>query len=352
MQVDMHYYGTYAIARAAGMKPEIAETVATAAQYVDDSNTADFALKDGSYLYCPATGHHPVDAHNIDNLDQRLVWIPYHFLPGNEGRSLNQRLICRKDSDVARDMLAHVLEQSGKEFGIMLVGIAAHVYADTFAHYGFSGVSAIENQVNIASIDTSSVQSLRISAYIKQKADRFLEKFGTTIANEVALGHGGVATHPDRPYLSWSFRYNDGRDSGVRNNQNTFLEASERLYEFFQKVIAANPTFADDVPPVPFEQLRSVIKEILSLEGELPERITAWREAMVAGKILTVRENIPEYDCERFSRELATCEVLPAADVKGLGVYRFLRAANAYRTYVLDELLPAHGMQVFMLHAA
>jgi len=36
MQEDMHYYGTYAMARAAGLKAAHAKVIAYAAQYVDD----------------------------------------------------------------------------------------------------------------------------------------------------------------------------------------------------------------------------------------------------------------------------------------------------------------------------
>ena len=38
MQLDMHYYGTYAMARAAGLKPQVCITIATASQFVDDKN--------------------------------------------------------------------------------------------------------------------------------------------------------------------------------------------------------------------------------------------------------------------------------------------------------------------------
>lgn len=37
MQLDMHFYGIYALARAAGVKPEVARTIAYASQFVDDA---------------------------------------------------------------------------------------------------------------------------------------------------------------------------------------------------------------------------------------------------------------------------------------------------------------------------
>ena len=37
MQIDMHFYGIYALARAAGIKPDSAHTIAYASQFVDDA---------------------------------------------------------------------------------------------------------------------------------------------------------------------------------------------------------------------------------------------------------------------------------------------------------------------------
>ena len=57
MQLDMHYYGTYAMARAAGINSNASATIATAAQFVDD-NTAQSHIdlwRRGAYrqgVYC------------------------------------------------------------------------------------------------------------------------------------------------------------------------------------------------------------------------------------------------------------------------------------------------------------
>jgi len=41
MQIDIHYYAAYAMARLAGLRPRAARTIATASQYVDDAVDAD-----------------------------------------------------------------------------------------------------------------------------------------------------------------------------------------------------------------------------------------------------------------------------------------------------------------------
>ena len=83
MLTDMHYYGTYAMARAAGLKKKIAETIATASQFVDDNAEKDsINFRDGARLDAEATAHHAVDIKNTDLEDQRKIWVPFHFLPG------------------------------------------------------------------------------------------------------------------------------------------------------------------------------------------------------------------------------------------------------------------------------
>ena len=44
MQKDMHYYGTYAIVRATGFKPEYAQFIVYSAQFVDDSTSILFKM--------------------------------------------------------------------------------------------------------------------------------------------------------------------------------------------------------------------------------------------------------------------------------------------------------------------
>lgn len=99
MQVDMHYYGTYAMARAAGLAPDDCRVIATAAQFVDDNAGKDsISFKDGARVDVDATAHHALDVANLDPEDQRNVWIPFHFIPGNARAEYTERLICRRDS--------------------------------------------------------------------------------------------------------------------------------------------------------------------------------------------------------------------------------------------------------------
>ena len=115
MQLDMHYYGTYALARAAGLTPKACQIIATAAQFVDD-NAASYHIEfqDGGRIDSQATAHHPSSvARNLDPADQRRVWVPFHFLPGNDGQTFPERLLCRKDSPIAKAMVTTAGRPSG-----------------------------------------------------------------------------------------------------------------------------------------------------------------------------------------------------------------------------------------------
>ena len=222
----MHYYATYAMARAGGIEPDDARIIATAAQFVDDNIARSHVeFRDGSRIDQEATAHHLIDLSNRDDRDQRRVWVPFHFIPGNVGDGYTERLKCRMDSPIVRELRDHHLTCAGRGFALHLLGITAHVYADTFSHYGFSGVSSRGNRVDNSSFrfheeveeadDTTAPLSPEMRRYVTEKADRFFRDrgdhgglltnvkswFAETLSG--ALGHGSVATLPDRPYLVW-----------------------------------------------------------------------------------------------------------------------------------------------------
>ncbi len=348
MQVDMHYYGTYAMARAAGLKREVAEVIAYAAQYVDD-NAYDwdplFAL-DAGHLHITETAHHSIDKENLSEVDQRLVWVPFHFLPGNEGDSYEERLICRKDSDIARQMLDHHLNQLDKPYGIHLIGLAAHVYADTFSHYGFSGISSDLNKIDPEHIQLDQQLPGDILGYIQRKFRRFMERIERDAARIIGkgLGHGAVHTYPDRPYLRWRITNYRGEEIN-RDNPATFLEGCEKLHGVFSQ-IASNAQFSDH-PGRPFGEIRDRVAAVLAVKGDCETRIEAWQNAAQSGDLFGYQESIRDYDAKLWSAELENFQYRTnSADALETDSFRFLQAAAVHRTYVLRDLLPEHGLVV------
>lgn len=342
MQTDMHYYGTYALARAAGLEDSAAQTIAMAAEYVDDSNKFSAILSDGGFIDAEATAHHPIDSANVIPVDQRKIWVPFHFLPGNVGDLFIERLVCVKDSDIAREMVAHHLNLVNQEYGLELIGITAHVYADTFSHYGFSGIGSNLNRVDPDSINLQVNDPVTLE-YIKGKFNDFVDKYiKGGIADMVALGHGSVGTYPDRPYLSWNFNYADGRSSGVRNNQETFLEACAKLYEMFTEITKARPELFKKELRREYHDIEPHLKTILATEGSMEDRIWAWQQAVVEGVLFGNPNNkeLVKYDSTNFENDKKLIATFPHTAIKSLSLYQFLNAAKIHRDYVLDTLLP------------
>ena len=385
MQLDMHYYGTFAIARAAGITPAAAEVIATCAQFVDD-NVAGTTLRfdNGARVDSVATAHHAVDTENLDPHDQRLVWIPFHFLPGDLGDTFTERLKCRKDSLLAREMVAHHLSLADKPFGLELMGIAAHVYADTFSHYGFAGVSSRGNRVVNDSFEFSELKP-DIEKYIRDKHERFKSStdarglpnfrddvrgkswwertkntvtswFGEALSG--ALGHGSVATFPDRPYLVWAFDYErDDEDlkrinpnrprHSSRDNSSTFLEGCEALHGMFD-LLRQSRSDIDNGDHRQFSQIRDAVSDTLRVQAPKQGRIDAWQDVARSGSVFGAgNETIPLYEGESWNDHWRNCDgQSDASELVNTPVWHFYQAAAIHRTFVLRDLLPAHGLVV------
>lgn len=346
MQTDMHYYGTYAIARSAGLHPDAARVIAEASEYVDDSDYVAVQLSDGILLDAPPTAHHPENRQNLNPVDQRRVWVPFHFLPGNEGDSFEERLICRIDSQIARDMVQHHTSLENRGFNLALMGIAAHCYADTFSHYGFSGITCNQNKVYGESIELK-VNKKSVFDYIVKKTQEFNDTYiKGAVGNAAGLGHGGVSTYPDRPYLTWSFTYELGmRPSGIRENQKTFLDACEKLHAMFSDFGKRNEYASTGGVLRPFNEIKESVAAILAVEGSMEERIEAWQRASRSGTLFADGTNIPVYDRD-FAKDVEAMSGHNMESIRGTNSFSFLAAAKYHRDYVLDVLLPSHGLHV------
>ncbi len=385
MQLDMHYYGTYAMARAAGIKPGAAQTIATCAQFVDDNaaNT-DIKFGNGAWVESIATAHHTIDKENLNGSDQRKVWVPFHFLPGNIGETWTERLKCRMDSQIAQELVEHHLSLSQSSFALELIGITAHVYADTFSHYGFSGVSSRGNKIVNDSIVLNELDP-EIKAYVlgkyenfkKSKGHKLLPNFRPNVVpagkwyevlkNKVvswvgetfsgALGHGAVATFPDRPYLNWEFKYerndayladltgNSGTDAR-RPNPSTFLLGCEALHGMFAKLREARPDL-DNGDFRDFSSIRTAVVEILATQAKKEGRINRWQKAAADGTVFGNGEMIPEYKGELWNAEWQELDgEEDSLVILDKPIWHFYQAAALHRTYVLRDLLPSHKIIV------
>ncbi|CCO22628.1 DUF6765 family protein [Maridesulfovibrio hydrothermalis] len=350
MQKDMHYYGTYALARAAGILQDPAQKIASASQFVDDNAKKEqINFTDNASLNSRPTAHHCDNIRNVIPEDQRVVWVPFHFLPGGKGNNFEERIVCQKDSEIANQMVENHLVKVNKDFYLELLGITAHVYADTFSHYGFSGLSSDMNDVKISSITLSEKTNGDMVDFLQRKSIRFWEKIKTSVAEfgSNKLGHGGVYTYPDAPFLEWSFEYEDERTS-QRNNQETFLEGSKALYEMFRKACELKPDIYQG-DHRSFAQIEASLKDILAFNGDEDERIENWGECFSdpTSNFTPEVETFPRYLGDDWNQQRNKMdEGAHSSEILKLPVFNFYKAASYHRHYVLRDLLPKHGIVV------
>ena len=357
MQIDMHYYGTFALARAAGINKQSARTIAYAAQFVDDNVAYDVdEHDDGSKIYAVATAHHAGDLSNREDDDQRHIWVPFHFIPGCEGSSFTEQLICRKDSAVARKMIQNAVMHGNRPYGDHLLGLSTHVYEDTFAHWGFSGVSSRRNKV-IGDSFVLTQEDAVVEAALGQSFGAWIGKYGGLVKNIRArvsgmgelysgsLGHGAVSNYPDLPFLQWQFTYEQTGETVYHDNPATYLEGAEKIYNIFRDY-AHMHEHARTNTGVEWDVIKDKVEWIFAQEGNKWDRADIWKACSQDGDF-GLREEIPEYTADEWNDQCDNLEDMDeGAEGLELDVHRFFRAANYHVHYVLRELLPAHGVMV------
>lgn len=351
MQYDMHYYAIYTLASAAGIPKPDAETIALASQSVDDQCIEDFRqLPTGEAVYGIATAHHPLNAgarvlsHIHD--DSRLVWLPFHFFPGNSGTTFTERLITRKNSALINQLLDFYISsqsiEANKPYILELLGIALHAYADTFSHYGFSGIATASNRItpNSISLDTDSLHP-SIIAYLEHKA----MELNADLANSAELGHGGVLTYPDLPYLRWS--YEDANQVRVqRDNPIDYLDACAFLYD--RLVDFSKLYYLEAYPPAaPWRTLKTSIQNLLQMPGTGDMREQNWLDAIAGNQIPGVTEQPARYSSTRWLEEFNTwVNEKELKTLRDSTQYKFICAAYYHRDFVLKNFLPARGLVI------
>ncbi|MCK5050206.1 MAG: hypothetical protein KAS53_00605 [Candidatus Cloacimonetes bacterium] len=350
MQKDMHFYGVYCLCRAAGINEETANIIAYSSQFVDDAlgdGTIIFK-KEKSAILPTMTSHKPLDLKNAFEEDQWRVWVAFHFLPGDnkDAKNFTKRMICEKNSKTADAILEHALVHKKKNIGPYLCGITAHVFADTFAHYGFIGKSTSLNRVKDNSIHTFEKNSSTKIRNQKRKVG-FIKRLMSSLAETIPMGHGAVATFPDKPYLKWEYKYEKGRRKKVeRTNSEDFLEACEQLHRYFKQFVMNNPGKGDIQKAVEWNSISAEIKSILEQEGEKKLRIKKWKEAISYNMLFNASDKDKKigYDERTWKITKQEKKNLRKAEIEKTHHYLFYEAARKHRNYVLRSLLPKHGL--------
>jgi len=266
MQIDFHHAVTYVIARLSGFSHTRANKIAYSAQYVDDAtNDGVIRFNNGAMYNRISSAHKILDYRNSKSLKNRQVWLPFHFLPGNDGLEVghtprgrfHKRLVCMPGSPVAEEMLRVCIDDKDKPYALHRLGITMHVYADTWAHQGFAGINHKVNEAgNIKSQDAKS-------------DTRLMEKLaGFFLSEAFPLGHGAVLGYPDLPYLVWSYK-NGMKKTVPRNNPKDFLDAADKMCMAMKRWLIGNPeAVVDGLPVEDKKKIGKLLKNIKDDDGD------------------------------------------------------------------------------------
>lgn len=350
MQIDFHHAVTYVTARCAGFTHPEANTIAYAAQYVDDSTASGPIWFDNKamYLRC-SSAHGSLDLRNLKNEENHLVWLPFHFLPGNGGLPAKQnpegsfikKIICYPNSPVAEEMIEAATADQEKPYALHRLGITMHVYADTWAHQGFAGVLHTVNEVeDLRETDDSGVFKGGLPKFISGFLDDTIPP----------LGHGRALIFPDMPFLSWE--YTNGHGERIkRNNTDLFVLAAEAMCLAMQQYRRqGNPTVpTTGLPAADISTLRNLFLSFKDKDGNA--RHKKWLGAIAAGAFSFGSASLSYAADGKNSWKaaaLGTSQDMPVYSYSpgflGSDWKLFHDALQQHRLTVSHEILPRYGI--------
>ena len=215
MDLDYHFGTVYVLSRWADFGSFNARTIAAASQLVDDNfDTTPFSDAEEEkniargikvrYSCQNVWG-------NISGYGNEDIWIPFHFLPGLQGQTEAQKLVCKKHSVLAKRLKYRLYDTKLDNTNyVFRLGVGLHVLADTWAHQDQG--SMVEKMLD----------EMLDSTFLSKVLDLVMP-----------LGHAAAVHCPDMPYLWWK---SGERFTGGRKNWDEFMDASDELYAVLQHV--------------------------------------------------------------------------------------------------------------------
>jgi hypothetical protein len=251
MDKSFHYYCIRVLAEKAGFPGEAAQTIAYASQYTDDAtehgkiNVAGIPKSFSCERWDPEKGEFdPIcTAHAAKSWMsklwkwakfylkadvQRKILMPFHFIPPEGLRNGDAEIynyVTQKNSPLANLVLDTALQRvknaskSSHLLALIKLGIALHLYADSWAHDGFSGRhNAKENDL----------KRIRVEEDGQFKA---VDPLATAVSYAAPdVGHSEAGSLPDETNKNWKAKYANQTGSMERSNTVEFLDAAETIY--------------------------------------------------------------------------------------------------------------------------
>jgi hypothetical protein len=400
---DAHYYAILGFCRACGFKKEAAQVIAYASQFVDDAKINLIYVDDAKLQRTGADEENPKDRmsgeRNLESsTDKSAFHVPddhlamlkgsaaeyireleyeeiqgqpaffniatchsyyrvktfnyeaminntsaFHFVPGCKGENFTKKLRCKEESPVILSIFHDALQEDD----LVKLGIVLHVYADTFAHQGFSGMLSKVNDIKNCQAQSKVHLSLLdriLNFFMDLNQENFDKHFDSFMP---AYGHGQVIDYPDLPYLEWSYEYDcsdefNGSYKRVEmNNKDRYSRAFTKIKGILQGYLAAFSQYRDESVTVwDCEPLFAA----LLYPGSDKARIRNWQSILVAQGLFNpddheflrydenqwLREAFANFDPNRFANRQVEGAIL-ADHFQVSHWYRFYQAVKWYK---------------------
>jgi hypothetical protein len=208
MDMEFHYHMTYLIAARAGFSAAEAATIAYASQFVDDNTepwTVVGAPGGAAYASAITQSMDPFEALDQDREATLFpIYMAFHFIPGEPSRESAWRKDGRMHflNTTPNSLFARtLLKQAIRSRNLFRIGIAAHAYADTWAHQNFAGYA-----------DTFNCPAMK---------------------NPLGIGHLLFGHHPDPPGHIWADPRLVGHQREIDNTGRCILAAKHLFHHLW-----------------------------------------------------------------------------------------------------------------------
>ena len=356
MNIDFHYGIIYVVSRLAGLPQAKAEIVAHSCQYVDDATVHGVLQFAGGQSYERfASAHKMLDYKNELNSEDKVVWAPFHFLPGGEGETLDDKAVCRPNSVIAQEMVRRGLSKRTAENALHTLGITLHVYVDTWAHQGFAGIRSDKNLITYLNGDDHDAKDWmeRLKGFVVS-AEQTSEAFSLDVLSR--LGHGAALHFPDLPWATWEYKDATGQHIHRRNLPD-FVAAADMACRVVQAFISGNMDYQTE-PGLSIDQ-KNTLERLLDTNRSHDEieRLTVVCDSAAAGAIEGFAEPVPPYIAKGEGSWKYAATGITAADdgdippqwgevFEDSDYRRFHDALKEHRFDVTQEILPRFGIRL------
>lgn len=367
MEISSHYYALLALCRTCGIKKDIAYKIAYASQFVDDAKinylfvdepiTDDpLFIKNEDDTTCIkniATCHSYFKIKTYNFSAMMFNTCAFHFIPGCEGKTFTEKLVCKEDSKVANQIVKNNLGASPEKFGMLL-----HIYADTFAHQEFSGLLSKKN--NIENLKPKNGTFMIMGTYYVLSSWKYIKKLLKKDSLKKlkfkdfipAYGHGQAKHYPDIPYLKWSYNYNnESHEKAITktldiDNQDRFTKAFKSIQNYLLEYIKVNSLEIDSQEKETF----NAFYKILINKASNKKKIEQWKKYLTSNNYYDNNSKELSYDenhwleetFKDFNEDKYHARIVNSAQLKDNykeeSWYKFVDGVTSYKLELQDVL--------------